>query len=63
MSDFYDNMEACIMELQHGYYGNDEAVIERRIEKLFDRLDKAYIHNKITQEEYDELSLELGLVF
>ena len=63
MSDFYDNMEACIMELQHGYYGDDEAKIERRIEKLFDRLDKAYMRHEITDEEYDDLSFELGLVY
>lgn len=63
MSDFYDNMLASIEALNAGYWGSDEAVIEHKIEKFFDRLDKAYMRHEITDEEYDELSLELGVAY
>lgn len=62
MNDFYDGMLADIEALRNGYWGQSENVIERKIEKFFDRLDKAYMSNEITTEEYDELSVELSMV-
>lgn len=62
MNDFYDGMLADIEALRNGYWGHNENVIEHKIEKFFDRLDKAYMSNEITTEEYDELSVELSMV-
>ena len=59
---FYDCMMADIEALKNGYWGRNENVIERKVERFFDRLDKAYMQNKITTQEYEELSFELAMV-
>lgn len=58
----YDDFLASIHAIGSGYYGNNEIVIEAKIEKLMDKLDAAFMRHEISEAEYDELTFELSLV-
>lgn len=56
-----DRILAEIQEIEGGCYGHNEADVEYNIERIFDRMDKMYLKNQLTDKEYDMLSRKLDV--